>query len=103
MACVQIAVLSDVLEDNGMDMDAILDAQLGGDGYGEDEEDQAGSSQQQPGDGSQTAEGPDVEGKFRKVLTVHHGMCLNMYPIFESEYTPKDLMWKVTLARSPRK
>ena len=57
-ACVQIAVLSDALEENGLDMDAILDAQMGGDDYSEEE----GISQQ--GEEEQAAsEGPDVEGE----------------------------------------
>lgn len=54
----QIAVLSDALEENGLDMDAILDAQMGGDDYSEEE----GISQQ--GEEEQAAsEGPDVEGE----------------------------------------
>lgn len=53
----QIAVLSDVLEDNGMDMDAILDAHMGGDASEEEEEEE--------GMGPAAAEGPNVEGELR--------------------------------------
>lgn len=60
----QIAVLSDVLEDSGMDMDAILDAQLGGGGSDEDEDEQAGTSEQEHVNASHHAEGPDVEGRL---------------------------------------
>ena len=59
----QIAVLSDVLEDNGMDMDAILEAHMGGEAC-EEEEEEAGMD-------PAAAEGPDVEGELGVKVLFH--------------------------------
>ena len=60
-ARMQIAVLSDALEENGLDMDAILDAQMGGDDYGEDD-----ASAQEEDEVQDDPAGPDVEGAARQ-------------------------------------